>query len=54
MEVELEEVFPDYIMVRDCKFYDDQGGLGQRIYTTAGAGYKKVKYVREDLIKELK
>lgn len=28
---------------------DEVVGVGQRIYTTAGAGYTKVKYIREDL-----
>lgn len=41
--------WPEYLMIRDTGLHDDQGGLGQRIYTTAGAGYKKVRYVREDL-----
>lgn len=41
--------WPDYLMIRDTKLNDDAGGLGQRIFTTAGAGYVKQKYVREDL-----
>ena len=36
-------------MIRDTAINDDAGGLGQRIYTTAGAGYEKVKYTRADL-----
>jgi hypothetical protein len=45
-----EDGWPDYVMLRDTKLHDDMGGLGQRIFTTAGAGYKKVKYVRADLV----
>jgi hypothetical protein len=41
--------WPDYVMLRDTKLHDDMGGLGQRIFTTAGAGYAKIKYVRHDL-----
>lgn len=41
--------WPDYLMIRDTGLQDDMGGLGQRIFTTAGAGYQKVKYVRADL-----
>ena len=43
-------VWPDSLMIRDTKLYDDLGGMGQRIYTTAGNGYKKQKYVRADRI----
>lgn len=43
-------IFPDYLMIRDTQLNDDAGGLGQRIYTTAGAGYAKVKYIRADLV----
>jgi hypothetical protein len=51
--VELPEgVWPDSLMIRDTQIHDDMGGLGQRIYTTAGAGYPKVKYVRADLVPE--
>lgn len=45
--------WPEYVMLRDTKLHDDMGGLGQRIFTTAGAGYTKVKYVREDLARPL-
>ncbi|MFD0132278.1 hypothetical protein ACFVHT_25555, partial [Bacillus subtilis] len=41
--------WPEYLMVRDTGLADDMGGLGQRIFTTAGAGYVKQKYVRADL-----
>ena len=44
--------FPDKIRVRDTGFYDDLGGMGQRILTTAGQGYEKITYVREDRIIE--
>jgi|JI10StandDraft_1071094.scaffolds.fasta_scaffold101188_8 hypothetical protein len=40
--------WPEYLMIRDTALHDDAGGLGQRIYTTAGAGYEKKKYVRAD------
>jgi len=44
-----EETFPDRLRIRDTRLYDDMGGAGQRIYTTAGQGYRKVDYVRADL-----
>jgi hypothetical protein len=43
--------WPARLLIRDTKIHDDLGGLGQRIYTTAGAGYKKVEYVRADLLR---
>lgn len=46
---EAQSAWPTYLMLRDTKLHDDIGGGGQRIFTTAGAGYKKVKYVRYDL-----
>jgi len=47
---EKTHVWPDRLKLRDTCLYDDLGGLGQRIYTTAGAGYEKVEYVRADLV----
>jgi hypothetical protein len=44
--MKIDGKWPDYVMLRDTGLHDDQGGLGQRIYTTAGAGYVKEKYVR--------
>ena len=44
-----DEAFPGRLRIRDTRLYDDMGGAGQRIYTTAGQGYKKVEYVRADL-----
>ena len=41
--------FPKHIDVRDTKLNDDLGGLGQKIFTTAGQGYEKQRYIREDL-----
>lgn len=38
-------VWPQYLMIRDTQLHDDMGGAGQRIYTTAGQGYEKRKYV---------
>jgi hypothetical protein len=43
------DVWPDSLMIRDTRLHDDMGGLGQRIYTTAGAGYEKRKYIRADV-----
>jgi hypothetical protein len=48
-----QHVWPDRLMIRDTKLHDDLGGLGQRIYTTAGAGYVKHEYVRTELVAEL-
>ena len=42
-------VWPTKLRIRDTKLHDDMGGSGQRIYTTAGRGYKTVEYVRADL-----
>lgn len=44
-----EQQWPEYLMLRDTGLYDDAGGLGQQIFTTAGAGYVKQKYIRADL-----
>ena len=41
--------FPPTLLLRDTELHDDMGGGGQRIFTTAGRGYKKVKYIRADL-----
>lgn len=46
---DVRDGWPEYLMVRDTGLADDMGGLGQRIFTTAGAGYVKQKYVRADL-----
>lgn len=45
----MDSEWPEYVMLRDTKLHDDMGGLGQRIFTTAGAGYEKKKYIRADL-----
>ena len=45
--------FPERLRIRDTKLNDDMGGLGQRIYTTAGAGYEKREYVCVDLYDNL-
>lgn len=42
--------FPERLMLRDTELYDDVGGAGQRIFTTAGQGYQKVEYIRADAI----
>jgi hypothetical protein len=44
-----QSVWPEYLMLRDTALHDDLGGAGQRIYTTAGQGYEKRKYVRVDI-----
>lgn len=49
MNAHNERQWPEYLMLRDTGLYDDAGGLGQHIFTTAGAGYVKQKYVRADL-----
>ena len=36
-------------MIRDTELYDDMGGGGQRIYTTAGRGYPLREYIRADV-----
>jgi hypothetical protein len=41
--------WPTYVMIRDTKLHDDLGGGGQRIFTTAGNGYEKRKYIRDDI-----
>lgn len=46
---DVRDGWPEYLMVRDTGLADDMGGLGQRVFTTAGAGYVKQKYVRADL-----
>lgn len=42
--------WPVRLHIRDTKLRDDMGGGGQRIYTTAGRGYKTVEYIRADAI----
>lgn len=49
-----DSVWPETVRLRDCKIHDDLGGLGQRIYTTAGAGYEKREYVRGDIVTDLR
>ena len=44
------DVWPDVLMIRDTKLHDDLGGCGQRVYTTAGNGDVRQKYVRADLV----
>lgn len=44
-----ESRWPETVMLRDTKLRDDHGGSGQRIYTTAGQGYPKARYIREDV-----
>lgn len=49
MNDELQEKLEDwseYVILRDTNLYDDIGGLGQRIYTTAGAnGVMKIRLI---------
>lgn len=49
-----KNVWPDTLRIRDTRLHDDAGGLGQRIYTTAGQGYEKREYVRGDLVEALR
>ncbi len=49
MNAHNEQQWPEYLMLRDTGLSDDAGGLGQQIFTTAGAGHVKQKYVRADL-----
>lgn len=44
-----ERIWPDSLMIRDTLIHDDSGGSGRRIYTTAGNGYERTKYVHERL-----
>ena len=48
------ENMPETLLIRDTKLHDDLGGMGQRIYTTAGAGYKKTQYTRTDIAPKVK
>ena len=48
------EQMPKTLRVRDTKLKDDLGGMGQRIYTTAGAGYTKTQYTRSDIAPKVK
>lgn len=43
--------WPAVLQIRDTKLHDDIGGPGQRIHTTAGWGYKRIRYIRADLVK---
>ena len=42
--------WPERLSIRDTKIYDDLGGLGQRIFTTAGAAYEKHTYYSEEYV----
>ena len=46
--------YPEWVMLRDTMLHDDMGGLGQRIYTSAGSGYTKQKYIRADVVESLR
>lgn len=46
-----KNIFPESIRVRDTGLHDDLGGAGQRIFTTAGQGYEKQTYIRDDIAK---
>lgn len=43
---------PHRLRLRDTGLHDDQGGMGQRIYTTAGFGYEKTEYLRASWVRE--
>lgn len=44
-----EHRWPAKLKIRDTGLFDDTGGSGQRIYTTAGFGYERIEYLRSDL-----
>ena len=44
-----KSIWPATLSIRDTQLFDDLGGAGQRIYTTAGQGYEKQEYIRGDL-----
>lgn len=48
-----EPVWPERLMIRDTGLYDDLGGGGQRIYTTAGRGYERCNYIRADVVLQM-
>ena len=45
-----KQTWPKKLKIRDTTFYDDMGGGGQRICTTAGRGYETQEYINADLI----
>lgn len=49
-----KNVWPDHLMIRDTQLFDDISGPGTRIYTTVGQGYEKRKYIRADLVADVK
>jgi hypothetical protein len=48
-----EKIWPATVKLRDCQIYDDLGGSGVRIYTTAGNGYEKKEYTQTDIAQTL-
>ena len=49
-----DSIFPESLMIRDTGLNDDLGGSGRRIYTTAGSGYDRVEYFRDDVVERLR
>jgi hypothetical protein len=45
----MKDEMPEILNIRDTSLHDDMGGLGRRIYTTAGQGYDTTRYMREDI-----
>ena len=45
-------VWPDHLMIRDTEIIPDDGG--GRIYTTVGFGYEKRRYVRGDIVDNIR
>jgi hypothetical protein len=45
----LKSIWPETLLIRDTKIYDDLGGGGKRIYTTTGNGYERKEYTRSDI-----
>lgn len=46
-----EKEFPAELFLREINMYEALSDSKQRIYTTAGQEYQKVKYIRADLVK---
>lgn len=48
-----ETEYPSTLKIRDTKLNDDMGGLGHRIFTTAGQGYDWQTYHHDRVVREL-
>lgn len=45
--------WPEKLSIRDTGLYDDMGGPGQRIFTTAGRGYEMHDYYSAEYVAAL-